>query len=364
MPHSPRRSMVQRAAQCAPPALQATMLALNSDPRNVNRNSGIYQFVYFGSGVIGNTYWYFQFRDTDEIRPDDRDLFVTVFLVLCCLGAAMFLAILPMPWAKEEEEEDQKDGGKAAGVEGPVTMLRTTLGLLVTARFFPLFFLFFYVGLSATFWSGVYGPSLSFSSSFETDTDSLAGLHGVLVHLGCMAGGGALALLGHLQLGVPRYAVVLVAFGCNLTSYALIVLNVPADAPLGVTDDEAFISPGNAGLALCASFLLGLATGLMETESLALLGSVYAGGRASHAFALQKVIYHGSRGVSFAYAGYLDLYWQLGILLASGMLAVVGFTKVDMAHRRQAAAAAAAAAAAEKTTATTSFERRESSQSA
>ncbi len=172
------------------------------------------------------------------------------------------------------------------------------------------------------------------AASFETDADSLAGLHGIMVHVGCMLGGAAMATTGHLQLSVRRYAIVFAAFGCNVASYVLIILNVPADAPLGVTEEEAFISPSSTGMAMCASFLLGFATGLLETQALALLASVYAGGAASHAFALQKVTYHLSRGTSFAYAGYLNLYWQLGILFMTGVLGVTGFTMVDVAHRK------------------------------
>ncbi len=128
----------------------------------MNRNSGVYQFVYFGSGLVGSVYWYLQFRDTDEIHPDDRELFVTIFLVLCSVGASFYLLMLPIPRAEGEGEEEEKE--EKVKVEGPLTLLRTTLRLLVTPQFLPLFFLFFYDGLSVTFWAGVYGPSLSFST--------------------------------------------------------------------------------------------------------------------------------------------------------------------------------------------------------
>ena len=312
------------------------MISLNSDPHNVNRNSGVYQFVYFGSGVVGNVFWYFQFKGTDEIHPDDRNLFVTVFLVVCSTGATIYLFLLPMPWEDDKKKNNKEDWDtEEKGPVGPITMLKATMALLITPQYLLLFFLIFYDGLSVTFWAGVYGPSLSFSSGFEDtmDLDALAGLHGIVVHVGCMLGGGAMAVMGQLQLDVRRYLVVLAAFACSLTAYALILLNVPVDAPLGPTDADAWIDPGSIALALTASFLLGLATGLIETQALALLALVYAD-QASHAFALQKVIYHLSRGLGFAYAGYLNLYWQLGMLLVTGILGVTGFTKVDATHRR------------------------------
>ncbi len=59
------------------------------------------------------------------------------------------------------------------------------------------------------------------------------------------------------------------------------------------------------------------------------LGSVYAG-EASQAFAILKLCHHASQSAAFAYAGYLDLYWQLGILCVSGATALAGFTSVDI----------------------------------
>ncbi len=95
--------------------------------------------------------------------------------------------------------------------------------------------------------------------------------------------------------------------------------------------------------------LLGLATGLFETTALGLLSNVFPGRQTSHAFAIQKVVYHGIKAASFGYAGYLDLYWQLGILVllqktleslnlkvfpisktVSGLVGTAAFVRVDM----------------------------------
>ncbi len=286
----------------------------------------IYQFVFFGSGVIGNVYWYYQFKDSNEIHPDTRDLFITVLLVIALAGTAVFLLILPMPWAKEKEKRPEK----------PFKMLRKSLRLLFTSDLLLLSAFFCYDGLLMTFWTGVYGPSLSFSLSFETDNNALAGLHGIMAHTGCMLAGGALALLGHVHsLDVPRYVVVAFATLCNFVGFALIVLNVPGDAPLGVTEDEAFIDPGSTGMAISASLLLGIATGLMETQIMALVGSVYTGKETSHAFAVQKVVYHASKGISYGYAGYISLYWQIAILSGFAILGTGFFVKVDLETNRR-----------------------------
>ena len=80
--------------------------------------------------------------------------------------------------------------------------------------------------------------------------------------------------------------------------------------------------------------MLGLGTGLTDTQTLTMLSTAYAD-RASQAFAIYKVCQHLSTGVSFAYAGHLSLYWQLGVLGAVGAAGFVGFAVVDRRSLRK-----------------------------
>ncbi len=43
---------------------------------------------------------------------------------------------------------------------------------------------------------------------------------------------------------------------------------------------------------------------------------------------------HSSTGISFAYAGYLDLYYQMAILVTVALVGAVGFTFVDVRNQR------------------------------
>ena len=72
----------------------------------------------------------------------------------------------------------------------------------------------------------------------------------------------------------------------------------------------------------------------MDTQTLTMLGSYYAD-RASQAFAIYKICQHGSTGISFAYAGYINIYWQLGILILVGTLGATGFTIIDSANLKR-----------------------------
>lgn len=87
-------------------------------------------------------------------------------------------------------------------------------------------------------------------------------------------------------------------------------------------------------MALFCSFIMGVGTGFLDGQVISLLGDIYAD-QASQAFTVFKICQHASQGVTFAYAGYLNLYWQLGIVIAVGFVSAIGFTKMDVTYRRK-----------------------------
>ncbi len=95
------------------------------------------------------------------------------------------------------------------------------------------------------------------------------------------------------------------------------------------------VVPSSTAFVVFASFIMGVGTGLCEVQTYALLGSVYAN-NADCAFAILKVCHHGCVGLGFSYAGFLPLYWQLGILFVLGVLGAASFTVVDFQARRKA----------------------------
>ncbi len=272
------------------------------------------------SGLIGNTFSYFQFKDSYEIDDDTRTIFISGLLMVCCLGTLTLCFLLPTPW------EEKTSSGKP---DTPVTAFKRMISLLMTTQMMHLVCFFIYSGLSFAFWTGVYGPSLSFALSFDAG-NSLTGLHGIMMHTSAILSGLFFARFGHLTKRIGRYPVILFAITCHFASYLIIFLNVPAEAPLGDTADDAIlVVPSNVGLALVSSLLLGLGTGSIDTQILSLLGSVYAE-RSRQAFAVLKITQHGTVCTAFAYAGHLTLYWQLGILLVAGIIGAGAFTRIDL----------------------------------
>ncbi len=64
------------------------------------------------------------------------------------------------------------------------------------------------------------------------------------------------------------------------------------------------------------------------------LGTVYKE-RASHAFSVLKMFHHSTQSIAFAYAGYINIYWQIAILFVFGTFGTVGFAAVDIRTNRR-----------------------------
>ncbi len=298
--------------------LQGSFLSLNSTPETIGRNAGIFYVMLKSSGLIGNTFSYFQFKDSYEIAPDTLTLFVSVLVVVSAMGTLTVTFVFPT--------KPPKDAKTATPAESLVGAAK----LMLTREMRYLLIYFTYTGLVFTFWSGVYGPCLSFSRSFGADGNSLTSLHGIAAHAGEISMGTFLAVFSGVAKRFGRYSLVTFGLIAHMTAFALISINVPADAPLGVTyDDAALIVPSNTGLALFCSYLLGVGVMCLESQTVSLVGVLYSG-RTSQAFAVVKVFQHGAVGVAYAYSGYANLYVQLGILAAFGVLGGCAFAKIEL----------------------------------
>ncbi len=73
---------------------------MNSTPDNIGRNAGIFYVMFQSSGLIGNTFSYFQFKESYEISDETRFVFVSALLVISSMATCTLLFVLPMPWAQ------------------------------------------------------------------------------------------------------------------------------------------------------------------------------------------------------------------------------------------------------------------------
>ncbi len=120
-------------------------------------------------------------------------------------------------------------------------MVSGVLKLMATSNMQLLMIFFSYVGLMFAFWTGVYGPSLSFTGNFGEDRKDLSGLHGIMAQTGGMTVGIVTSLFGNVIRTVPRYKLIILAVFCHFVSYTIILLIIPNAAPLGETFDDAIL---------------------------------------------------------------------------------------------------------------------------
>ncbi len=279
--------------------------------------------MFQSSGVVGNTVSYFYFGDTHDIPDDTRNSFVTILLVLSALGALAQCFTFSMPWAYEMEQKSP---------DTVCTGLKRTVKLFTTSQMQLLLFVFVYTAIHFSFWTGVYGPSLSFTQSFENPR-RLTGLHGILMAVGAIMAGLGFMVLGKHTAKYGRWPVMVLGMICTYTAYTLIFFNIPKDAPLGETDSAAIIDPSSVPVAIVTSLVFGFGDGCYGTQILALLGSIYSD-QSAPAFAVFKLVQHASMAVAFGYAGHLNLYGQLGVIAALGIVGIITFAMVDIRSRK------------------------------
>ncbi len=289
------------------------------------RNTGIFWVMFQGAGLVGNTVSYFQFGDSHDIDPNTRNVFVTVLLVVSCAGALVHCFTLPMPWTSTIE------GDKPDTV---VTAITRSAKLFSTRPMLQLMVYFIFHGMEYAFWTGVYGPCLGFTLNFYKSR-RLPGLHGIIDATGQIIAGLMCIFFGtRIIQRHGRWPVVLLGLLCLFSAYILIFFNLPKEAPFGDTEAPAIIEPSSVGIALFCSLLLGFGSGCLATQTIALVGTIYQD-QSAQGYVSYKFLSHGGIAIGFAYAGFLNLYWQLGILWAMGTLGFLLFYLTEAEYRRE-----------------------------
>lgn len=98
-------------------------------------------------------------------------------------------------------------------------------------------------GFQQTFFSGVYGTCLGYTTNFGEIRKSIVGLAGVAIGVGEIVGGLAFGILGKKTIRHGRDPIVVFGFIVHLCTFFLIFLNIPSDAPLNESKNQAFINP-------------------------------------------------------------------------------------------------------------------------
>ena len=104
--------------------------------------------------------------------------------------------------------------------------MKKSLKLFVTLDMLMLCVYFYYTGMLLSFWSVVYGTSLSRTKSFD-DPSGMVGLHGIFVGVGEILGGAIFGIFGSWTNKVGRWPVAVLGLVTIIGAGILILLNIP-----------------------------------------------------------------------------------------------------------------------------------------
>jgi MFS family permease len=315
---------------------QGTYLSRCSDESTISRNSGIFWAMLQMSMFIGNLFVFFQFQGKTHIDQETRTLVFTVLIAIGILGF-IFLAGLRRVDSEEvvhaddpEPDEDVPSGSS----NNMMAAFKSSIQLFFTKDMILLSIAFFYTGLELSFFSGVYSPSIGFTSAFNDLAKPLVGLSGIFIGVGEVFGGVLFGLLGSKTKKLGRNPIVVMGFIIHFVSFVLIFLNLPNASPLGETSDVAFFNPPIPSVALTCSFLLGFGDSCFNTQIYSMLGGVFAK-KSTEAFSIFKFTQSIAAAISFAYSSYLGLRIQMIILVVLGVVGTASFYIVECAQRRK-----------------------------
>ncbi|XP_017110456.1 UNC93-like protein MFSD11 [Drosophila elegans] len=309
---------------------QGTYLARCSETTTISRNSGVFWALLECSMFIGNLFVYYQFQDKTHIDKETRNLVIGVLTVIAVLGI-VFLAALR--FMADNAEHDNELEQKHTGCGQAMYALKSAGQLFLTKKMLLLSLAFFYTGLELSFFSGVFGSAIGFTTKIAETPKEIVGLVGICIGAGEVFGGGLFGILGNKTTRYGRDPIVIVGYLMHMAAYFMIFINLPNSAPFKDTTDISYLDPPRASIALVCAFLLGLGDACFNTQIYSMLGGEYVN-NAVGAFALFKFTQSVAAAISFFYSSHFGLYVQLGILVVMGTIGTIAFVFVEWGFKR------------------------------
>ncbi|XP_070502205.1 UNC93-like protein MFSD11 [Chironomus tepperi] len=315
---------------------QGAFLSRCSDETTISRNSGIFWAMLQMSMFFGNLFVYFQFQGKTHIDEATRTLVFSVLIGVGVLGFIFLTALRPahdtsVRHASDIETDDELETTSST----VVVAFKNSINLFFTKEMLLLCLTFFYTGLELSFFSGVYSPSIGFTTQIGESAKQLVGLSGICIGMGEVFGGIAFGLLGaRTSTKLGRDPIVILGFIIHIIAFFLIFLNLPNAANLGDTKDVAYLNPPLASVALLCSFLLGFGDSCYNTQIYSLLGGTFAK-KSTEAFSIFKFVQSVAAASSFVYSSHIGLRMQMAILVVFGTIGTIAFYTVEWSQRRK-----------------------------
>ncbi|KAG8265702.1 DUF895 domain membrane protein [Homalodisca vitripennis] len=247
---------------------QGNYLFLNSEPNTVNRNLGIFWVIFSSAELYGNMYVYFKLEGKKYIDAETRKI---VIYSMTSVAAASLLMFGLLGKAKESFSSDAKPKK-----ESPGQALKTTWTIFNTTKMRMLCISFAFIGMHQAFRCGIYSSSVGFTLKIGDNSKQLVVLSGVFIGTGELLGGlFQITLSGFTERRKYGKCVVLgTGLVCQLITFTIICLNIPATAVFGNTLDESFIHP-RASLAMLCSILIGFSDCCCHTQMYSIMAVMF-----------------------------------------------------------------------------------------
>jgi len=319
----------------------------SSDEDSMSKNTGIFWCMFQCSLLIGTLYIYFAWEGVSYVDTHMKNLLFTGLSILAGIGTGMFL-LLKAPFCGAAEAADapkkDKDGNETgveliepvkttdddvdasgeSAIEMIVNSIIESFKLLATRKMILLAPLFIYSGFSLSFFSGIYVTSIGNTNQMPEHTRML-GLVGAFIGLGQVFGGGIFVFGSKLVEKVSRIMLLNGALLLHLISFAIVIMNIPANANIEATDGVGvFVEVPNRTLALAVAVMLGLGDAAINNVIYSTVSTAWKDESAS-AFALMKCLQSSAAAISFGIAALISLWWHISILVVIGTLTCVTF---------------------------------------
>ncbi|CAF1351951.1 unnamed protein product [Rotaria sordida] len=271
---------------------EGAYLAANSDEHTTSRNTGIFWALFQSSLLGGNLYVYLSLK-ADVITRSTRYPLFTVFSVVCAIALAIYAYIIWRWLIERRQQQLQLEPVKRkTALSDVVDTLNIAVRLLRTRNMLLLLIPFAYTGFSQTFFQTVYATCIGHSIKYGNTRKRLIGLHGVLLGIGEIVGGGLFGFVTKPKTSSQCALVILIGFFLQIVFYYSAWINFPADAPARETNTESYFqfSPSSSQIiAFVGSFVVGLGDSALNTQLFSVLASRFKSTSAS-AFALFQLV--------------------------------------------------------------------------
>merc|ERR1712154_115296 len=129
---------------------QGYIMANNSDPETITRNSGIFWAMNMSSGFIGNLIAYPLFNGDEEIDKNTRMPLGWILSSISFAGALCGLLLRKTPWAEKEDSNF-------------VQTIKDSWSLIMTRNMLMFSLTMFFTGLNQSLWAGVYSAKIGYT---------------------------------------------------------------------------------------------------------------------------------------------------------------------------------------------------------